>query len=129
MTTILYLILLLGGEPWRDGLGDVAVRFEPYSAHYTGLACAPKFREVEGNTQALCPDGFEGVILYANQIHDRAFLLNVLRHEDYHLSHPYAGPPDEDDLFDEAGAYRAGCAYSYIESCPTWLADHQEVRP
>lgn len=130
MTTILYLLLLLGGEPWRGGLDAVPVRFEveaPYQGAL-GLACDPVFRDTPGNVQERC-HGFEGVTLYSGNLHDRALLLNVLRHEDYHLSHPYVGPPEEDDLFDEAGAYRAGCAYQPHDFCPAWLADHPEVRP
>ena len=127
MTTILYLLLLLGGEPWRGGLDAVPVRFEaeaPYQGAL-GLACDPVFRDTPGNVQERC-HGFEGVILYSGNLHDRDTMLNALRHEDYHLTR---GPKAAPDPFDEAGAYRAGCAYQPHDFCPAWLADHPEVRP
>ena len=128
--TVADVVSMVGGEPWRDGLADVPVRFEadaPYVGAL-GLACDPAFRGVPGNAQSWCGD-FEGIVVYTPHVTDLTTLLNILRHEDYHLSHPYVGPPEEDDLFDEAGAYRAGCAYQPHDFCPAWLADHPEVRP
>ena len=124
VTTILYLILLLGGEPWRDGLDAVPVRFvavAPYEGAL-GLACAPVFDPVAGNVQARC-DERVGVTLYSSGLRDRETLLNVLRHEDYHLT---TGPRYElVDPFDEAGAYRAGCDYSPVPACAGWIEMHQ----
>ena len=125
MTTILYLLLLLGGEPWRDGLDAVQVRFvaqAPYEGAL-GLACAPVFEDVPGNSQARC-DG-PGVTLYSSGISDAATLLNVLRHEDAHIT---TGPRyDLVDPFDEAGAYRAGCDYSPVPACASWIEMHQRA--
>ena len=119
---LLTILFVLGLAPWRSGLADVPVRFEaeaPY-AGAMGLACDPAFRGVPGNAQSWCGD-FEGIVVYTPHVTDLTTLLNILRHEDYHLA---AGVGAGSDPFDEAGAYRAGCAYSYVDACPRWLINH-----
>ena len=119
---LLTILFVLGLAPWRGGLADVPVRFEseaPY-AGAMGLACDPAFRGVPSNAQSWCGD-FEGIVVYTPHVTDLPTLLNIIRHEDYHLTAGVGAGPDP---FDEAGAYRAGCAYSYVDACPQWLISH-----
>ena len=126
--SLLTILFVLGLAPWRGGLADVPVRFEsdaPY-AGAMGLACDPAFRAVPGNAQSWCGD-FEGVVLYARSLESRALLLNILAHEDWHLTHMAPGAPE--DIFGEGLAYRAGCSYSWERRCETWLAVYPVVSP
>ena len=119
------LVSMMGGHPWREGLEDVPVLIVAENPHgLLGLACDRRFAETPGNAQALCA-GFQGVVLYPPALESRALLLNVLHHEDYHLTHTAPGAPE--DVFDEAGAYRAGCAYSPVSGCAWWLEHHPVV--
>ena len=121
--SLLVLLAFLGLAPWRVGLEDVPVRFEAEAPYVgaMGLACAPMFETVPGNAQARC-DGFEGVVVYTPHVTSFSTLLNILRHEDYHLT---AGVGTGRDPFDEAGAYRVGCAYSPIPECAGWIVHHR----
>ena len=117
MTALLDLLFLLGAIFW--GGADAPVRLvseSPYDGAL-GLACAAEFSAVPGNAQDQCPDGYEGIVLYPLALRDRATLLNVVRHESHHLA---TGPQAGADPFDEAGAYEAGCAYSWIPECERW---------
>ena len=118
MTTLLDLLFLLGALFW--GGTDAPVRLVPESPYEgaLGLACAAAFRAVPGNAQGQCPEDFEGIVICPLALRDRATLLNVLRHEGHHLE---AGPQEGADPFDEAGAYRAGCDYSWIPECYWWM--------
>ena len=115
--TLIDLLLLLGAVFWGGPNQSVRLVSEPPYEGALGLACAEPFRAVPGNVQARCPEGYEGIVLYPLALRDVATLLNVLRHESYHLA---AGPQEGADPFREREAYAAGCGYSWVAECERW---------
>ena len=117
MTALLDLLLLLGSLAWGADAPVQVVQESPY-AGAMGLACGPAFRTVPGNVQGRCPEGYEGIVIYPLALRDGATLLNILRHESYHIE---TGPQEGGDPFREREAYAAGCAYSWIPECERWV--------
>ena len=94
------------------------LRFEaeaPYPGA-RGLTCHGDFHQLEGNAQSLCPDGYEGVILYPLAYTSPEMLANIIAHEHWHWTHR--------DRLGEAEAYRAGCLASWVPECLHWQAAH-----
>lgn len=115
------ILFLLGALLWDGATPTTPVTIvaeAPYPGAL-GLSCDPGFRQIPGNAQASCPEGFAGIVLYDRALQSREMLLNVLAHESYHLDHIEAGRPS--DPFHEAEAYRAGCDYSPVPMCEAWL--------
>ena len=111
------LLLLLGALVWDGPDSNVMYVSEPPYDGALGLACSARYRAVPGNAQRQCPEGYEGIVIYPLATRDWATLLNVLRHESYHLE---AGPQEGADPFREREAYAAGCDYSWIPECERW---------
>ena len=100
-----------GGIAWEPERPDTPVLF--VEMPHGGVACAAVFREVAGNVQHLCPEGFEGILVHRNTSWDR--LAHVLFHEHEHLLRGPDGPAH--DRFNEALIDRLSCEAFPVAEC------------
>jgi len=105
------LLLWAGVTTWTPERPDTPVLF--MDIPHRGVACAESFRDVPGNAQHLCPDGYEGILIHRDI--GWGELPHVLFHEEQHLLRGPDGPPH--DPFSEIEIDRLACAAFPVEEC------------